>query len=261
LSSIIRITGQGNFSTGREYLLGPESLQENGLGYSAGYETIMEIRAGSCLRTEENLFQVTDKIWMTVDKGQGGIFLNLRALNDFFMEQSLDLSLTRQGFSLAWITLSDKGSKGHRLDQSGPLIQEIAGSFLELSLVRGFIIPDDYGILKSLLVHLALLAGFDLIITTGGTGLGPRDITPEAALDVIDKRLPGFEQAMISYSLTKTPHAMISRAVAGTLGQSLLINLPGSPKGVRENLEVALPAMEHALKKLQGDQSDCATKV
>jgi len=80
-------------------------------------------------------------------------------------------------------------------------------------------------------------------------------------MDVIDKRLPGFEQAMTGYSLTKTPHAMISRAVAGTLGQSLLINLPGSPGGVRENLEVVLPALEHALKKLQGDQTDCASKV
>lgn len=253
--------GQGSFSRGNEYLLGPDSFQENGLGYAADYETIMELRAGICLSVEKYKFQLTDKIWMTADKGQGGIFLKLRALNDFFMEQSLDFSLTRQGFSLAWITLSDKGSKGQRLDQSGPLIQEIAGSFLELSLARGFIIPDDSGLLKSLLVHLALLAGFDLVITTGGTGLGPRDITPEVTLDVIDKRLPGFEQAMISYSLTRTPHAMISRAVTGTLGQSLLINLPGSPKGVRENLQVVLPAMEHALKKLQGDQSDCAAKV
>ncbi len=258
---MIRIRGKKNFSTGNEYIVGPDSLQGKDIFYSSGYETIMELRAGTYLSRVEQKFQVTDKIWMTDARGRGGIFLKLKALDDFSMEQSLDLTFMRHGFSLAWITLSDKGSKGQRHDKSGPLIEEITGSALELSLFRGFIIPDDYGLLKSLLIHLSLTAGFDLIITTGGTGLGPRDITPEVALDIIDKRIPGFEQGMLNYSLTKTPHAMISRAAAGTLGQSILLTLPGSPKGVRENLGVVLPALEHALKKLQGDKADCAAGV
>ncbi len=261
MTGIITIRGRGNFSSGHEYLLGPYNPEGKEPGYVAGYEVIKGLKAGGYLSAKEPEFQVTGKFWMTEQGGKGSIFLELRALNDFFVEQSLELNPARKGFSLAWITLSDKGSKGQRLDESGPLIENICSSTLDISLARGFIIPDDYDILKSLLVHLSLSSGFDLIITTGGTGLSPRDITPEVTMDIIDKRLPGFEQGMLSYSLTRTPHAMISRAVAGTLGQSLLINLPGSPKGVRENLGVVLPALEHALTKLSGDQSDCAVRV
>lgn len=261
MTGMITIKGKGNFSSGHEYFLGPHVPGKKSPGYVAGQEILAGLRAGVYLSAARHKFQITDKLWMAGEKGMGSLFLGLRALDDFSVEQGLDLCPARRGFSLAWVTLSDKGSKGKRLDESGPLIRDILGSALELSLERGFIIPDDYCLLKSLLVHLCLTSGFDLIVTTGGTGLGPRDITPEVAMDIIDKRLSGFEQAMTVYSLTKTPHAMISRAVAGTLGQSLLINLPGSPGGVRENLEVVLPALEHALKKLQGDQTDCASKV
>lgn len=258
---MITIKGKADFRTGEEYILGPAGPEAPGTGYLGGYAAIAALRAGSYLSAKKHKFQIIDKLWKADEKGQGGVFLKLRALDDFSVESDLELNPVRQGFSLAWITLSDKGAKGQRVDKSGPLIEEIAGSALKLSLAGGFIIPDDPVLLKSLLVHLALSSGFDLVVTTGGTGLGPRDITPDVVLDIIDKRLPGFEQAMVNYSLTKTPHAVISRAVAGTLGLSLLINLPGSPRGVRENLEVVLPALEHALKKLQGDQSDCATKV
>jgi len=112
--------------------------------------------------------------------------------------------------------------------------------------------------LKSLLVDLSLKQGFDLIMTTGGTGVGPRDITPEATLAVIEKRLPGYERAMTRASLQKTPHGAISRAIAGTLGESLIVNMPGSPKAVKECLEPLLPTLKHTLEKLQGDPSDCA---
>ena len=100
----------------------------------------------------------------------------------------------------------------------------------------------------------------DLILTTGGTGLSPRDVTPDATLKVIDKEVPGFAEAMRAESLKKTPHAMISRAIVGIRGSSLIVNLPGSPKSVRENLSVILPALPHALSKLKGDPSECGQK-
>ena len=97
-----------------------------------------------------------------------------------------------------------------------------------------------------------------MILTTGGTGVSPRDVTPDATLDVIDKQIPGMAEAMRHESMRVTPHAMISRAVAGIRGKSLILNLPGSPKSVRENLAVVLPALKHAIEKIKGDDSECA---
>ena len=169
-----------------------------------------------------------------------------------------DLKLTCSGRSLAWVTLSDKGAAGKRVDESGPLIEKLVRERMELSVAHGFVIPDDGGLLKGMLADLALVQGVDLILTTGGTGVGLRDVTPEATLAIIEKRLPGFERAMTAASLAKTPHGAISRAVAGTLGGSLIVNLPGSPKAVRECLEPLLPTLSHTIEKLQGDPSDCA---
>lgn len=163
----------------------------------------------------------------------------------------------KAGPAIAWITLSDKGSQGLRTDTAGPAIAAACAGLMP-SLVQGHILPDDPGALRALLADLALIQGYDLIVTTGGTGVAPRDTTPEATLAVIEKRLPGFEGAMLAASLAKTPHAMISRAVAGTLGPAIVLNLPGSPKAVRENLAAVLPALPHALAKLHGDPADCA---
>lgn len=168
-----------------------------------------------------------------------------------------DCGVTRKGFSLAWITLSDKGSRGERVDASGPAIRDTVAQAVELSIARGVIIPDEPLMLRAALVDCCLNHAFDLVFTTGGTGVGPRDITPEATLPLLDKRLPGFERAMTMASLAKTPHAVISRAVAGTIGGSLVVNLPGSPKAVRENLMAILPALAHTVEKLQGDPRDC----
>jgi molybdenum cofactor synthesis domain-containing protein len=163
----------------------------------------------------------------------------------------------RTGLSLAWITLSDKGSQGLRVDAAGPAIETAFAASLTLSLAKGHLLPDEPAELKALLVDLALTQGYDCIVTTGGTGLSPRDTTPEATLAVIEKRLPGFETAMLTASLAKTPHAMLSRAVAGTLGHSIILNVPGSPKAVRETLAAVLPAIPHGLDKLRGDPADC----
>lgn len=172
---------------------------------------------------------------------------------------SLQLAARVEGLSLAWITLSDKGSQGLREDTSGPAIEEVVATRYSLSLAKGFVLPDEPRALRALLTDLALVQGFDLVLTTGGTGLAPRDTTPEATLAAIERRLPGFEFAMTMSSLAKTPHGAISRAVAGTLGRTIIVNLPGSPKAVRENLQAILPALGHASEKLKGDPSDCAT--
>jgi molybdenum cofactor synthesis domain-containing protein len=172
--------------------------------------------------------------------------------------QGLSLDVRKEGKALAWVTLSDKAYAGQRQDCAGPLIAQIIGQVLPLCLTQGFLLADDPARLRSLLTDLALEQGFDLIITTGGTGVAPRDLTPEATSAVLDKRLPGMETAMLLASLAKTPHAVISRAVAGILGKSLIINLPGSPKAVAENLEALLPALPHVLAKMHGDPADCA---
>ncbi len=176
-------------------------------------------------------------------------------------KDTLDLNPQKHGYALAWITLSDKGYIGQREDTSGPSIGELLAANIPICHEQGFLLPDEIYPLRSLLVELSLGQGYDLICTTGGTGLGPRDVSVEATLALLDRRLQGFEQLMMQTSLGKTPHASISRAVAGTIGQSLCINLPGSKKAVQENLEALLPALPHALAKLLGDKADCATIV
>ncbi len=155
----------------------------------------------------------------------------------------------------AIITLSDKGSKGEREDESGRVIREMI-SGIGAVVEHYEILPDEEVIVETLR-RLSGSGESDLIITTGGTGVAPRDVTPEATLAVIERELPGMAEAMRAESLKKTPHAMISRAVAGIARQTLIVNLPGSPKAVRENLSVILPAIPHAVEKIKGDPTDC----
>ncbi|MCR5814825.1 MAG: MogA/MoaB family molybdenum cofactor biosynthesis protein [Desulfovibrio sp.] len=170
---------------------------------------------------------------------------------------SQNFSLVKEGLSLAWITLSDKGALGQRKDTAGPLIAEILGSALPLCHSQGFLLPDDAFELRSALTYLSLTERYDIICTSGGTGLTERDITPETTERLLDRSLPGFTQAMMAKSLEKTPNAILSRACAGIIGQTLVLNLPGSAKAVRENLEAILPALDHTLKKMHNDPSDC----
>ncbi len=162
-------------------------------------------------------------------------------------------------YKVVILTISDKGSRGEREDSSGPTIKDMIKD-LPSKIIHYEIIPDE----KEKIVEALKIASdrlkADLVLTTGGTGLSPRDVTPDATLEVIDKEVPGFSEAMRAESLKKTPHAMISRAVSGIRGSTLIINLPGSPKGVRENLSVILPALPHALSKLKGDPTECATE-
>jgi molybdenum cofactor synthesis domain-containing protein len=170
---------------------------------------------------------------------------------------TLDVTVSKRGWSLAWVTLSDKGSQGLRRDASGPLIRQMVQEALPLCHSQGFMLSDAPDQLRWLLTSLALEQGYDLVCTTGGTGVAPRDFAPQVTAFLLDMQLPGFSQAMMAASLAKTPNASISRAVAGVLGSTLVVNLPGSRKAVQENLEAILPAIGHALAKLNGDTADC----
>ena len=157
--------------------------------------------------------------------------------------------------TVAVLTLSDKGSKGERKDVSGLLIEDmLKGIGAEVKHYE--ILPDEKELIKEKLITYS--KEVDLILTTGGTGLSPRDVTPEATLEVVDRQVPGIVEAMRSEGLKKTSRAMLSRAVAGVKGRSLIINLPGSPKAVEENLAVILDVIPHAIEKIKGDPSECA---
>jgi molybdopterin adenylyltransferase len=160
-------------------------------------------------------------------------------------------------FPTGVLTISDKGSQGKRVDESGKTAVSMLHS-AGFSVVQTRIVPDDRQQIAGTLIEWVDKDCLSLIVTSGGTGLSPTDVTPQAMKDVIEFEVPGMPEAMRAESLKKTPHAMISRAMAGVRKRCLIINLPGSPGGVRDNLSVVLPALKHALEKLAGDTSDCA---
>lgn len=159
-------------------------------------------------------------------------------------------------FKVGIITASDKGARGEREDVSGREIVDLLRGLAEVTSY--LVVPDEKEVLSAQMIHMADSLGVDLILTTGGTGLSPRDVTPEATLAVIDRLVPGIPEAMRAASMRITDRAMLSRAVAGTRGRTLIINLPGSPKAVKECLTVVLPVLEHGLAILSGTASECA---
>jgi molybdenum cofactor synthesis domain-containing protein len=162
-------------------------------------------------------------------------------------------------FTAGIITVSDKGSRGEREDISGPVIREIlsrAGN----NIARYEIIPDEKEIIAETLADWADGGELDVVLTTGGTGLAVRDVTPEATQSVIDKSVPGFGEAMRMKSLEKTPMAMLSRASAGIRKKCLIINLPGSPKAVNECLDVIMPAIAHGVEIIKGEVTEHSVK-
>jgi len=157
--------------------------------------------------------------------------------------------------TVAVLTLSDKGSRGEREDLSGPLIADLLKP-IGADLKFYEILPDEKELIRGKLIEYC--GKVDLILTTGGTGLASRDVTPDATLEVIDKEVLGIAELMRSEGFKKTRRAALSRAVAGIKGNTLIINLPGSPKAVRENLEIILDIIPHAIEKIKGDTTECA---
>jgi len=152
------------------------------------------------------------------------------------------------------LIVSDRSFRGERPDAGGPVLRE-AVAVLSPREIRLDIVPDEREMIASRLREWAR-EGLDLILTSGGTGLGPRDVTPEATREVIEREAPGFVEAMREETRKKTPHAILSRAVSGIVGRTLIVNLPGNPRGARECLEVILPALPHAIEVLRGEAKE-----
>lgn len=160
-------------------------------------------------------------------------------------------------YKAAIITLSDKGARGEREDRSGVLIREMLEA-AGYEIAQQLLLDDDREGLVKALTRLCDAGEVQLVLTTGGTGFSPRDNAPEATLEVIERQAPGIAEAMRMQSLAITPRAMLSRAVSGIRKKTLIVNLPGSPKAVKENLEFILPTLEHGLAILVGDAGECA---
>lgn len=160
-------------------------------------------------------------------------------------------------YRAAVLTVSDRSFRGERPDAGGPLVAEILKN-AGYEIVSITIVPDEQADIEAALCQIADQNAAELLVTTGGTGFAPRDVTPEATLAVCDRLTPGIPEAMRYASLQITPRAMLSRAQAGIRGGTLIVNLPGSPKAAKENLEAVLPALSHGLEMLSGKQSDCA---
>ena len=160
-------------------------------------------------------------------------------------------------FKAAVLTVSDRSFRGERPDTGGPLVADLleTGGY---EVVRQDIVPDEQPEIEAMLKAIAVSGEVQLLVTTGGTGFAPRDVTPEATLAVCDRLTPGIPEAMRYASLQITPRAMLSRAQAGIRKGTLIINLPGSPKAAKENLEAVLPALSHGLEMLSGKPADCA---
>ncbi|UCF79464.1 MAG: MOSC domain-containing protein [Candidatus Eiseniibacteriota bacterium] len=164
----------------------------------------------------------------------------------------------RDTFQAVVLTISTLGSKGQREDTAGPAVQRMLEEKLGAHVYALEVLPDARGRITERLAHYSDGHSIDLVLTVGGTGLSPDDLTPEATRQIIEREVPGLAEAMRAYSMKKTPHAALSRGVAGIRGQTLILNLPGSLKGAVENLEAVLPTLPHALEKLRGDTTPCA---
>lgn len=167
--------------------------------------------------------------------------------------------MEKRKYKVGIVTLSDKGSRGEREDLSGPKIQELLPDD-RYEVVSYRILPDDQPAIEKELCRLADEEHCALVLTTGGTGFSVRDVTPEATFAVADRVVPGIAEAIRAYSLTITPRAMLSRAASAIRKQTLIVNLPGSPKAVRECLEYAIGALTHGIDILKGNTGNCAGK-
>jgi len=167
--------------------------------------------------------------------------------------------VSRSLFQAVVLTISDRCSRGEAEDTAGPAVAAVLDDAGRFHLFRHIILPDEQGVIEECLRHYSDGHRVDLVITVGGTGFSPRDVTPEATRAVVERLAPGLDEAMRAASLAKTPFAMLSRGVSGIRGTTLIVNLPGSERAATENLAVIFPALPHALEKLRGDTSECGS--
>ena len=229
-----------NLPVGTRFRIGDALLELTQIGKECHTHCAIYHQVGDCIMPREGVFTIvveggTVKAGDTVE----------------MIEAAPD-----RAFTAAWITLSDKGAAGEREDRSGPLIGEILTE-AGYNVVEGVLIPDEPALLKRELMRLSDQRQVNVIFTTGGTGFSKRDRTPEATADVCERMTPGISEAIRAYSMTKTPNAMLSRATAGIRRDTLIINLPGSPKAVRECLEFLLRPLEHGLEIMLGRDGEC----
>ena len=226
---------------GTKLQIGSIELIISQIGKVCHHKCAVYYHAGECVMPKEGIFGVV--------RGNGELKVGDEIKN-----------LGKDGYSVGIITLSDRASKGEYEDLTGPAIEKYISENLKTSFIRKEIIADDKDKLDITLKDFADIQNLDLIITNGSTGISPRDIAPDVTIEIIEKRLPGFEEVMRAESFKITVNSIVSRAVCGTRKNSVIINLPGSPKGAVENLGFIMPAIEHTIKKLQGDKSDCAVR-
>lgn len=187
-----------------------------------------------------------------------GIFAVVNSGGEMKVGDSIEV-IPKKAISIGVITLSDKGSKGERKDETGPALVEYLTDKLKPSFIRLDMIPDDKEKLEMYLKDFADNQNFDIIITDGSTGVSSRDIAPDVTLPLLDRRLQGFEEVMRMESYKVTKRALISRAVVGIRGKSLIINLPGSVKAALENVSFIVDALQHTVDKINDDERDCGT--
>ena len=230
---------------------------------------VYQLPVGSRLRMGDALLEVTqigkvchDRCAIYYQAGdcvmpREGIFVRVLEGGDVRPGDAITLE-KRSLIRAAVLTVSDKGSRGEREDESGAALEELLAG-MGAAVVERAVVPDERDQIAAALVRFADETDANLVLTTGGTGFTARDVTPEATLDVLDRPAPGFAEAMRAGSLAKTPHAMLSRAVSGLRGRTLIINMPGSPRACREQFAMVAPALPHAIEKLLDLGGDCAT--
>ena len=230
-----------NLPVGTRFRIGDALLELTQIGKECHTHCAIYHQVGDCIMPREGVFTIVLE-GGTVKAGDTVELIEAAA---------------ERPFTAAWITLSDKGAAGEREDRSGPLIGEILTE-AGYNVIEGILIPDEPALLKKELMRLADQRQVNVIFTTGGTGFSKRDRTPEATAAVCERMTPGISEAIRAYSMTKTPTAMLSRAAAGIRNETLIINLPGSPKAVKECLEFLLHPLEHGLEIMLGRDSECA---
>jgi len=228
---------------GTRFRIGDALLELTQIGKECHSHCAIYHRVGDCIMPREGVFTIVL---------EGGV---IKAGDEIEMIPPA----ADRPFTAAWITLSDKGSKGEREDKSGPVIDRMLKE-ASYEVVENMLLPDGLQPLEQQLIRLADQRQVNVIFTTGGTGFSERDLTPEATMAVMDRNAPGIAEALRAYSLTKTPHAMLSRAASVIRKKTLIINLPGSPRAVEESLTYLLPALGHGIGILRGTAGECARK-